>query len=106
MSVRCARPVRGASCRGQADMAVAHTEVWQQGTIAATRPLTPDIRRIEIDVPQPVRVEPGAHVDVRVTIGGEVEGMTSHFIALILVSRAYQPPSFFSQTTAGLGFVN
>ena len=73
MSVRCARPVRGASCRGQADMAVAHTEVWQQGTIAATRPLTPDIRRIEIDVPQPVRVEPGAHVDVRVTIGGEGE---------------------------------
>lgn len=54
-------------------MAVAHTEVWQRGTVAANRPLTPEIRRIEIDVDQPARVEPGAHVDVRLTIDGELE---------------------------------
>ncbi|MBN9178232.1 MAG: oxidoreductase [Microbacterium sp.] len=54
-------------------MAVAHTEVWQRGTIATNRPLTPEIRRIEIEVEQPARVEPGAHVDVRLSIGGEPE---------------------------------
>ena len=52
-------------------MAVSHTEVWQHGTVAASRALTPEIRRIEIDVDQPAPVSPGAHVDVRLTIGGE-----------------------------------
>ncbi|HYP73406.1 MAG TPA: ferredoxin reductase, partial [Microbacterium sp.] len=54
-------------------MAVAHTEVWQRGTVARVASLTPEIRRIEIDVDRPTRVEPGAHVDVRIEIGGEPE---------------------------------
>lgn len=54
-------------------MAVAHTEVWQRGVIVANAPLTDEIRRVEIDVERPVRVEPGAHVDVRVKIDGVPE---------------------------------
>ncbi|WP_186316589.1 PDR/VanB family oxidoreductase [Microbacterium sp. BH-3-3-3] len=52
-------------------MAVSRTEVWQHGTVAASRALTPEIRRIEIDVDQPAPVSPGAHVDVCLTIAGE-----------------------------------
>lgn len=51
-------------------MAASHTEVWQAGTVARSEQLTADIRRIEIDVDAPVRVAPGAHVDVRLEIGG------------------------------------
>ncbi|MEN2738682.1 PDR/VanB family oxidoreductase [Microbacterium sp. X-17] len=51
-------------------MASAHREVWQGGTVAAVRQLTAEIRRIEIDVDSPARVDPGAHVDLRLTIGG------------------------------------
>jgi vanillate O-demethylase ferredoxin subunit len=52
-------------------MAVAHAEVWQFGTVTASFPLTPEIRRIEIDVDAPARAEPGAHVDVRLAVQGE-----------------------------------
>lgn len=52
-------------------MAVSRTEVWQGGTVVASRPLTPEIRRIEIEVDDPAPVAPGAHVDVRLTIAGE-----------------------------------
>lgn len=41
--------------------------------MAATTPLTPEIRRIEIDVDRPARVDPGAHVDLRLQIGGAEE---------------------------------
>lgn len=54
-------------------MAVSRREVWQHGTVVATRQLTPEVRRIEFDVEQPVRVDPGAHVDVRVPIRGRQE---------------------------------
>lgn len=52
-------------------MAVAHARACQSGTVTASFPLTPEIRRIEIDVDRPARVEPGAHVDVRLLIEGE-----------------------------------
>jgi len=54
-------------------MAVSHTEIWQDATVVATRALTPEIRRIEFTVAEPVRVDPGAHVDVQVVIDGEQE---------------------------------
>lgn len=54
-------------------MAVARTEVWQHGTVIASRPLTPEIRRIEIAVDDAAPVEPGAHVDVRIPVGGQLE---------------------------------
>lgn len=54
-------------------MAATHRTVWQTGTIARVASLTPEIRRIEIDVDSPVPVEPGAHVDVRLRIAGEDE---------------------------------
>jgi len=54
-------------------MAVSRTEVWQFGTVTASRALTPEIRRIEIDVDDPAPVAPGAHVDVRIPIQGQSE---------------------------------
>lgn len=54
-------------------MAVSHTEVWQDATVVAARALTPEIRRIEFEVARPMRVDPGAHVDVQVVIDGEQE---------------------------------
>jgi vanillate O-demethylase ferredoxin subunit len=50
-------------------MASARQEVWQGGTVAVVRDLTPEIRRIEIDVDRPARVDPGAHVDFMLRIG-------------------------------------
>lgn len=50
-------------------MASAHQTAWQGGTVAAARALTPEIRRIEIDVDRPVHVDPGAHVDLQLRIG-------------------------------------
>lgn len=54
-------------------MAAAHTQVWQRGSVASSTALTAEIRRIEIDVDEPARFEPGSHVDVRVDIGGVTE---------------------------------
>ncbi len=54
-------------------MAATHREVWQTGTVVQVAALTPEIRRIEIDVESPARVDPGAHVDVRLRIGGQEE---------------------------------
>lgn len=54
-------------------MAATHRDVWQGGTIARASWITPEIRRIEIDVDSPARVDPGAHVDLRLTIGGQEE---------------------------------
>ena len=50
-------------------MAAQRTELWQHGTVVTSTPLTSAIRRIELEVEQPVRVEPGSHVEVLVTIG-------------------------------------
>lgn len=51
-------------------MAVAHQDSWQGGTVTSTRRLTAEIRRIEIDVDVPARVDPGAHVDLLLHITG------------------------------------
>ena len=58
-------------------MAASHSEVWQQGIVAAVRTVAQDTVRIEIDVPLPVPVDPGAHVDVRIPLAG------------VLVRRSY-----------------
>jgi ferredoxin-NADP reductase len=52
-------------------MAATHTEVWQRARVRENRELTPAIRRIVLEVPAPVPVAPGAHLDVRLTIMGE-----------------------------------
>jgi vanillate O-demethylase ferredoxin subunit len=54
-------------------VAVSRTEVWQFGTVVATSALTPEIRRIEIDVDNAAPVDAGAHVDVRVRIDDQTE---------------------------------
>ena len=51
-------------------MAASHSEVWQEGVVVATRPVAQDIVRIEIEVSRPAQVDPGAHVDVRIPVGG------------------------------------
>jgi vanillate monooxygenase ferredoxin subunit len=52
-------------------MAASNTEVWQRGRIVESRALTPKIRRIVIEPSMPVKVAPGAHVDVRIRVAGE-----------------------------------
>lgn len=42
---------------------------WQTGRVHAAAPAAEGIRRIEIELEQPVRVEPGAHVDLRIDSG-------------------------------------
>lgn len=52
-------------------MAATHSEVWQRARVIETVPLTPAIRRIVFEVPQPTAVPPGSHIDVRLMIAGE-----------------------------------
>ncbi|MGQ7787575.1 PDR/VanB family oxidoreductase [Nesterenkonia sp. K-15-9-6] len=42
---------------------------WQTGRVHSTTPAAEGIRRIELDLEHPVRVEPGAHVDLRIDSG-------------------------------------
>jgi vanillate demethylase subunit B (EC 1.14.13.82) len=52
-------------------VATSHTVAWQGATIRASAPLTDRIQRIVLVPDRPRRVEPGAHVDVRLSIDGE-----------------------------------
>lgn len=47
-------------------MAVSHAVVWQAATVRESAPVAERIRRIVLQPDQPRRIEPGAHVDVRV----------------------------------------
>jgi vanillate O-demethylase ferredoxin subunit len=49
-------------------MAATHTAVWQRARVSRTRPLAPAIVEIELEVEHPVKVEAGAHLDVRVPL--------------------------------------
>ncbi len=52
-------------------MAASHTRRWQGGTVVGVSDVATRIRRIEIDVDEPVRVDAGAHVDVSIDVRGE-----------------------------------
>lgn len=52
-------------------MSASGSEVWQRARVVETLALTPSIRRIVFEPALPVKVAPGAHVDVRLIIGGE-----------------------------------
>jgi len=51
-------------------MAATNREVWQIGTVVETRAVATDIRRIVIEVSNPVPAQPGSHVDVAVHMNG------------------------------------
>ena len=51
-------------------MATSHTEVWQRATVLAVGPVAEAVQRVELAPEHPVPVEPGAHLDVRLTLGG------------------------------------
>lgn len=51
-------------------MATSHTIVWQHATVESTRRLTDRITRIELRPDRTRRVEPGAHLDVRIELDG------------------------------------
>ena len=53
-------------------MASAHTVVWQRATVIENVALTPAIRRIVFRTEHPVKAPPGSHIDVRVSIDGDV----------------------------------
>lgn len=52
-------------------MATAHTVAWQQATVRESTPLTDRIHRIALSPDIAHRIDPGAHVDVRIHVGGE-----------------------------------
>ena len=54
-------------------MASNSSEVWQDSRVVGSVALTPAIRRIVLEPALPVRVAPGAHIDVRVTVGGAID---------------------------------
>lgn len=47
-------------------------KVWRNATVAKSTPIAASIRRIVIELPQPARFEPGAHVDISVPVGDKV----------------------------------
>jgi len=51
-------------------MAATNREVWQLGTVVETRAVATDIRRIVVEVTNPVSAQPGSHVDVAVHVDG------------------------------------
>lgn len=50
-------------------MAAGSHAIWQRARIAAVDPAAESIARIELDLDQPVRPEPGSHVDIRIPTG-------------------------------------
>jgi ferredoxin-NADP reductase len=52
-------------------MASTNNEVWQVGTVVETQRIATDIQRIILEPSRPKKADPGSHLDVMVTIGGE-----------------------------------
>lgn len=52
-------------------MATSHTLTWQHATVVENVPLTDRIRRIVFAPDTARRIDPGTHVEVRMTVGGE-----------------------------------
>lgn len=48
------------------------SKVWRTGTVVESRQIATSIRRIVVELPQPVRSAPGAHIDVAVPDGETV----------------------------------
>ena len=51
-------------------MAATNKEVWQLGTVVEARDIATGIRRIVVEVSNPVAAQPGSHVDVVVEVDG------------------------------------
>lgn len=51
-------------------MAATNREIWQLGTIVETCAVATDIRRIVIEVTNPIPAQPGSHIDVTVHANG------------------------------------
>lgn len=51
-------------------MAATNKEVWQLGTVVEARDIATGIRRIVVEVSNPVAAQPGSHVDVVVQVDG------------------------------------
>jgi vanillate monooxygenase ferredoxin subunit len=54
-------------------MAATNKQVWQRGTVVEADDIAAGIRRIVIEVSEPVPAEPGAHVDIEVPVDGRID---------------------------------
>ncbi len=54
-------------------MAATNIEVWQSATVVEIETIATDIRRIVLEPQKPKDAAPGSHIDLKVTIGGEVD---------------------------------
>ncbi|MET4538641.1 ferredoxin-NADP reductase [Arthrobacter bambusae] len=52
-------------------MAASNNEVWQLGRVVEAADVATDIRRIVFEPSLPKKAEPGAHIDLKVALGGE-----------------------------------
>lgn len=54
-------------------MAATNNEIWQSATVVAVLDVATGIRRIELEPADPKHAEPGAHIDLSVTVNGAPE---------------------------------
>lgn len=52
-------------------MAATHAALWQRARVVENRALTASVRRIVLEVEAPAPVQAGAHLDVRIEVGGQ-----------------------------------
>ena len=53
-------------------MAATNIEVWQRATVVETELIAHDITRIVLEQSRPAKPEPGSHIDLMITVDGEV----------------------------------
>jgi len=86
-------------------MVATQSEVWQRARVVETRALTPTIRRIVLEPALPIPVAPGAHLDTRVLIAGEVDVRSYSVVDASPDGRALAISVFLSETSRGGGAV-
>jgi ferredoxin-NADP reductase len=82
-------------------VAASHTVSWQRAEVVDSRPVAERIRRIVLSPEAPRRIEPGMHVDVRVTSGGEILERSYSVVEPVGDDGDYALSVFDSETSRG-----
>lgn len=82
-------------------MATSHTEVWQRATVVEVAEVATRVQRIVLEPEHPVPVEPGAHLDVRLTLGGETVQRSYSIVDAALGGTRLAVSVFESQHSRG-----
>lgn len=82
-------------------MAATNIEVWQSATVVEIETIGTDIRRIVIEPQKPKIAEPGSHIDLKVTIGGEVDKRSYSVVESIESGHRLSISVFLSPASRG-----